>query len=192
MRNLTEEQKEKLQVITEEQKEKFLVENQIVLFDIKKVINKGETIREELDNLKLTNELTKQLVKQQFEADVQKVREFLGEYADAVIVSEDERCGNYYYSIGVNDDNKVFVTYPYGKEDFIDWQNYIEIDEKKYQQYKQYDIDVYQHGYDNENHIEFETMFNDNDVVEMFETAVQDYIVYHKPKEDKEYLNNIN
>jgi hypothetical protein len=130
-------------------------------------------------------------MRQRFDADVKKVKEFLGEYADAVIISEDERCGNFYYSIGVNDNNKVFVTYAYGKEDFIDWANFEEIDGHKYQVYKSYDIEIYADGYDNENHSDFETMFNDGDVVEMFEIAVQDYIAYFQPKE-KDFLNGIN
>jgi hypothetical protein len=130
-------------------------------------------------------------MRQRFDADVKKVKEFLGEYADAVIVSEDERMGNFYYSIGVNDNSKVHVTYAYGKEDFVDWNNFEEIDGHKYQVYKSYEIETYADGYDNENHPDFETMFNDRDVVEMFEIAVQDYIAYFQPKE-KDFLNGVN
>jgi hypothetical protein len=184
MKKLTDEQETTLHQITEKTKEEFLIINKAVLFDIKKVTTKGEEIRAELNNLSLANELVKMQVKQQFDADVKKVKEFLGEYADAVIVSHDERCGNYYYSIGVNDDNKVFATYPYGKEDFVDYHNYVEIDGRKYQKYIQYEIDTYADGYGNEHHQTLEDMFNDVDVVQMFEIALQDYVVYHKKESE--------
>jgi hypothetical protein len=184
MKQLTEDQKEKIQESTKQQTENFIEANKSILFDIKKVTTKGAEIRAEINNLSLANELIKLQVKQQFDADVKKVKEFLGEYADAVIVSHDERCGNYYYSIGVNDDNKVFATYPYGKEDFVDYHNYVEIDGRKYQKYVQYEIDTYADGFGNENHHTLEDMFNDVDVIQMFEIAVQDYIVYHKREEE--------
>jgi len=183
MKKLTEEQEQNITELSEQQREKFLEENKTVLFDIKRVTTRGTEIREQINKLNLANELVKMEVRQRFDADVEKVKKFLGEYADAVIVSEDERMGNFYYSIGVNDNNRVFVTYAYGKEDFIDWDNFEEIDGHKYQVYKQYDIETSADGYNNENHRDFETMFNDRDVVDMFEIAVQDYIAYHKPKE---------
>jgi hypothetical protein len=191
MNTLTENQREELEKNREALTEKFIEQNKTILFDIGKVTAKGKQIREELNNLNLANELVKLQVKQQFDADVKKVKEFLGEYADAIFVSEDERSGNYFYSIGVNDDNKVYVTYSYGFDDWKDRGYVVDIDGHKYQKYEQHSLEINADGFGLESHADFEAMFNDVDVVNMFEIAMQDYIAYFQPKE-KDFLNGIN
>ena len=193
MNKLTHAQEKDIELLSVKKKETYLENNKGLLFDISKVIDKGTKIKAEFDNLKSINELTKQLVKQLFDNDVEKVRKFLGEYADAVQVTEDERVGMFTYSIGVRDGHKVYVDYPYGKEDWIDWgeDSNVNIDGNFYQKYQQYDIEIAKGGYDNENFGDFERMFNNQCISDMFEEALEDYIIYNKPI-DKNFLNGIN
>jgi len=184
MKKLTEDQEQKIKNLSDERIELYLEQNKTVLFDIKKVITKGEKIKAELNNLKLANELVKQLIKEKFNEDVDQLRKFFGEYADAIFVSEDDRMFCFQYNIGITDGKQVWVTYSYGSEHWHDYNNFDVIDGKEYQRYKEsYDIEVCMQEHDTQDFGTFEQMFNSSDVVERFEIALEDYIIYNKPKE---------
>jgi len=186
MNKLTEFQEKKNQELQEEYTNKCLEANKTILFDIEKVKDRGYEVREELESLDRHNARVKLEVYEQFYADVEKVKEFLGKDAKAIIIKEYDKEYSLVYTIGINEWKKVHVTYRYGNVDWIDHEAYERINGKDYQKFKKYQIEIWQEQYDVEYHNDFEHMFEDTDVVDMFETAMQDYFTYHTETQEEE------
>lgn len=161
----------------------LIAKNAPILFDIDNAVALGKQFKSELDQLTKENNAIIEIQRAKCLKDFKKLQEFLGEYKDLVVMSDEEgsmRDQHFNFVVGgsVNSDKSINFSYFYGREWWQDADSFVTINGKKHQSFYPEYIEVWSNKVGETEHYDsLEEVFNDNDYVALLEELVTEFII---------------
>lgn len=161
----------------------LIEKNAPILFDIDNAIALGNRFKAELNQLAESNNAIIEIQRIKCLTDFKKLQDFLGDYKDLVVMS-DELCSakdfHFSFSVGenVNSIKALHFSYFFGREYWADCDNYVNINNERYQVFHPEDLEVWCNKIgDTETYESLERVFSDNDYVSVIEELVTEFII---------------